>query len=59
MSFKLSHFDNFTESFDETKNRSGLPTIYVKEAIFSHSLLTTRFYNSNRHSFLTTVLLIQ
>lgn len=44
MSFKLSHFDIFTESFDETKNRSGLPSIYVKEAIFSHSLLTTRFY---------------
>ena len=59
MSFKLSHFDNFTESFDETKNRSGFPTIYVKEAIFSHSLLTTRFYKSNRHLFFTTVLLIQ
>lgn len=42
MSFKLSHFDIFTESFYETKNRSGLPTIYVKEAIFSHSLLTTQ-----------------
>lgn len=59
MSFKLSHFDIFTESVDETKNRSGLPIIYVKEEIFSHSLLTTRFHKSNRHSFLTTVLLIQ
>ena len=59
MSFKLSHFDICTESFDESKNRSGLPTIYYKEVIFSHSLMTTRFYKSNRHLFFTTVLLIQ
>ena len=43
MSFKLSHFDIFTELFDETKNRSGLPTIYVKEAIFKQTFV---LYNS-------------
>ena len=31
MSFKLSHFDIFTESVDETKNRSGFNTNNLRQ----------------------------